>query len=204
MALIIPPGYLQAVYVMSFAGDSEPMVTTCGHEIDTASGATGAEAPSDLFNAFALTLLAQCTSDVTLQAVDVYVGQDGPGTVVYSSDNTPVTGSGTADSLPPNSAILIRKRTDLGGRRGRGRMYIPGVMRSQVDDNGKVNPAQVDNWNNAGLAFMDKLTTAVGARYYPPVVLHRSEGIGTEPVPTPIVSFVCDSVIATQRRRLRP
>jgi len=43
-----------------------------------------------------------------------------------------------------------------------------------------------------------------GTSAYPPVVLHRSEGAGVEPAPTPILSFQAESKIATQRRRLRP
>lgn len=204
MALIIPPGFLQAVYVMRLTGDSEDMVTTCGHELDGASGANAEDAADDLFGAFAANIMEGFVgSPVSLVAVDVYIGSDGPN-VVNSSTEPPYPGGGSATLVPQNTAFLVRKRTDLGGRRGRGRMYIPGVAESTVDNVGDLADATVtglqvslDNWYAA-------LTSAVGARYYPPVVLHRSEGAGIEPAPTPITRFVMEKRVATQRRRLRP
>lgn len=204
MTLLIPPGYLHAVYEFSFTGDAEPMVTTCGHEIDTASGASGDLAPNDLFNLYANNLLTGQAADVTLVGVTVYVGQDGGLPLVFTSDEPAVAGSGGADSLPPNSAVLVRKRTDSAGRRGRGRMYLPGVPRGQVFDTGLLNTTYVSNLQLEATAFHEALTALPGGRLYPPVVLHRSEGAGVEPAPTPITHFIVEDRIATQRRRLRP
>jgi hypothetical protein len=36
------------------------------------------------------------------------------------------------------------------------------------------------------------------------VVLHRTEGIGDEPPPTPVLSFLVENKVATQRKRMRP
>lgn len=204
MALIIPPGYLQAVYVLQLDGDGEDMVVTCGHEIDSASGATGEDAPNDLFGAFATNILpVSFGAHYTLDSVVCYVGQDGPTTVEISTA-TPDTGIGAATTLPPNSAYLVRKRTDLGGRRGRGRMYLPCVAEGAVDNVGNVSSGTVAAIQTALDEWHEHLTALVGGRLYPPVVLHRSEGIGTEPAPTPVTRFTIDSKIATQRRRLRP
>lgn len=204
MSLIIPPGFLQAVYTFQLLDDTEPIVTTLGHEIDTASGASGAQAADDLFVGFATHIMPELNNRYILTGVDAYVGQDGPGPLVYTSTEAPENGGATAAPLPQNCAYLIRKRTDLAGRRGRGRMYIPGCREDQVDPTGLVASGMVTALQTAFDNFYEYLTAAVGGRYYPPVVLHRSEGAGVEPPPTPITTFTAENRIATQRRRLRP
>jgi hypothetical protein len=204
MALIIPPGYLHAVYEFALAGDLETIVTTCGHELDSVSGANGVDSPDDLFNAFATNVMPGINNQYTLTGVTSYVGNDGPTPNIYTSSETPVVGGGSAIPLPQNCSWLVRKRTDLAGRRGRGRMYWPGVAEGNVGATGVIDGATVTAQQTRCDAWYAALTTAVGARYYPPVVLHRSEGIGEEPLPTPITTFVMDNRIATQRRRLRP
>lgn len=204
MALIIPPGYLQAVYEFSRAGDTEPMVITLGHEIDGASGANGPDAPDDLFGAFATTMMPGASSPTTLEGVTVYVGQDAAAPLIYTSGATAVSGPNTNSLTPQNTALLIRKRTDLAGRRGRGRMYFPEVAESIVDNVGTVDASSVAAWQARADDWYEYLTALVGGRLYPPVVLHRSEGIGEEPLPTPVTMFTVDGRVATQRRRLRP
>lgn len=204
MALIIPPGYLQAAYTFSLAGDSEPIVVTCGHEIDGPSGANSDDAANDLMTSFGANVVtAFMSNDYTLEFVAAYIGQDGP-TLVTISDVSPIPGTSSDAVVPQNTAYLVRKRTDLGGRRGRGRFYLPGVSEAGVDAVGALGTAHRDALQTAVDDWYDFLTAGVGARLYPPVVLHRSEGIGTEPAPTPITSFVVESKVATQRRRLRP
>jgi hypothetical protein len=203
MALIIPPGFAQASYVMSLDGDSEPIVVTCGHELDSASGANVDDIADDLFGAFATTVLPEVANVYTLEYVAAYVGQDAADSLVVISGVPAVQGGSAALPLPQNCALLVRKRTDLAGRRGRGRLYLPGLPENQVDGAGNVADAHRAGMQALFDDWYDALTVAVGARYYPPVVLHRSEGAGIEPAPTPITTFVVEGKIATQRRRLR-
>jgi hypothetical protein len=203
MTLIIPPGFLHSVIEFACTGDPEPMVTTCGHEIDTASGANNDDAADDLMSAFALAFRANLSSAYSITGCTVYIGNDGP-TIIGTSTAAPVAGQVGVNPYPPNTAFLLRKRTDLAGRRGRGRMYIPGVVEATATANGLLTTVETAQWQTLADDYMDRLTTAVGARLYPPVVLHRSEGIGVEPPPTPILSFVAEQRLATQRRRLRP
>lgn len=204
MPLVIPPGYLHAVYVFDLTGDNEAMVTTCGHEIDSSSGASGADSADDLFNSFGANILPGLTDQLYLDHVTTYVGQDGAPPLIYESSQARVQGGATSVGLPQNNAYLVRKRTDLSGRRGRGRFYVPGVVEGGVDHLGNLSgPLQTDR-QTEWTAWYDDLTALVAGRLYPPVVLHRSEGIGEEPLPTPITQFIVDGRIATQRRRLRP
>lgn len=204
MSLIIPTGFVQAVYQFEMSPDPEVMVITCGHEVDSASGATYANSADDLFNAFATHMMPELSTALELVAVTTYGGNDASTPVVTESTETPVSGGNSAATVPNNTAFLVRKRTDLAGRRGRGRMYIPGVYESVVNHVGELSELSYDAWQLVLADWYEALTSAVGARYYPPVVLHRSEGAGVEPPPTPVTSFQMDRYVATQRRRMRP
>lgn len=201
MALIIPPGFAQIAFELQLTNDDEPIITTLGLDLDAVAGTQIADLA---FQAFALEIMPVVSNAYTLVRATAYVGNDGPGPLVYDSSLTGVTGANTGNPLPQNCAWLMRKRTDLAGRRGRGRMYIPGVMESEVSPTGVIDTTTVTGLQAAADDFYDRLTTGVDQAATPPVVLHRSEGIGEEPAPTPITSFTVDSVIATQRRRLRP
>lgn len=203
MALIIPPGWLQAVYTFELTGDPEPMVITCGHKIDSGSGGNGPDSPNTLLTAFAANWMSEMSNQYKLVSCTSYVGQDGGSPAVYVSTLGPYPGENSGSVVPQNTAYLIRKRTDVAGKRGRGRFYLPGVRESVVDQAGNVHPDQVTAINLAASNWYDDLTSSPGLTYYPPYVLHRSEGIGIEPAPSAITSFRCENIVATQRRRLR-
>lgn len=205
MPLIIPVGYGQAVYELILTGDSEPMVVTMGHDLSAYLG-DHQEAAEALHFYFGEHVMPMLPSAYSHTAVDLYVGQaEGP-PLVFSSTGAPVAGDGGAAFIPQNSALLVRKRTDLAGRRGRGRIYLPGVEEALVDGAGNLTPAavtgyqtQLDNWFEA---LND--TSTEPFPHIPAVILHRSEGEGAEPPPTTVASFQLEDKIATQRRRLRP
>jgi hypothetical protein len=140
-----------------------------------------------------------------LVGVTLYVGT-GAGTPpsVHESTVVPVVGTVDAAPLPQNCALLIRKRTSLAGRRGRGRFYAPATSEDQVTPTGIIAPFLVQLHQDAWSAFYNSLIAPQSGPPNIPVILHRSEGIGVEPTPTGITQFVVDGRIATQRRRLRP
>jgi hypothetical protein len=189
---------------MAQSGDPEDMVVTCGHSIDSGSGATAEQAPNDLLLAMGIIVAATCTNDIALNFVTVYVGQDAGSPLIFESDGAPEVGGQGTSSAPPNTATLIRKRTGIAGRRGRGRMYFPGVGESLVGNTGNLTSTFATQVQGAASDWLEDLTTGAGFRHYPPVVFHRSEGIGTEPVPTPVTAMQVEGKVATQRRRLRP
>lgn len=204
MPLIIPPGFAQAVWSMTLTGDSEPIICTGGLDVSAAGGDFEAAADG-AFAAWGANIMPSVSDEYTLDHVTLYVGQDGGPPLVYDSTLTGSAGGLTNAPLPQNCAHLVRKRTDAAGRRGRGRFYIPGVPEGEVTPTGVLSTTYVDGMTASAQAFLDELATPVGA--YPSlelVILHRSEGIGTEPAPTPVTQLICESVIATQRRRLRP
>lgn len=206
MPLIIPPGFAQAVYIFSWVNDPEPMVVTMGHDV-SGYGGDGAQAAEDIAGIlFASTLVVSMSDPVAFVGVDLYVGNDGGPPSVYEYA-LPDPQEGTADgaSLPPNSAYLVKKATGAAGRRARGRLYLPGVGEDEVNNNGVVAPSFVTTLQGKLDDWFEGARDGVGsAGPAPMVLLHRSEGAGTEPPPTVITGLQLQSQIATQRRRLRP
>jgi hypothetical protein len=113
---------------------------------------------------------------------------------------------------PPNLCFLIRKQTALGGRRGRGRMFLPGVAEADVDQAGNVSEARQTGLNASFGTFHAALVTLDS----PMVLLHDpatvwalEDGqpvrvpVGVAPAPTVVTSLSAQAVAATQRRRMR-
>lgn len=195
MANIIPPGYAQAEWVFSLVGDSERMIVTCGYDMDTHTD--GQDLADQLRTDFVAGFpVASIVDDYALEGITVRVGQDGAPPIVFEN-TTRHAGTATGfEVLPQNCALLVHKRTALGGRRGRGRFYLPPFCENEGD----VSAAGVIG-SGGVTAIQTKISLAWrldrGA-----VLLH---GDSPSPlVPTPITNgFTLDSRIASQRRRLR-
>jgi hypothetical protein len=103
-------------------------------------------------------------------------------------------GAGDSAAAPPNVSVLVRKNTALGGRKGRGRMYIPGVAEADSDGAGVMSSVRQAAWQAQADTFL--VAAALGG--LAGVVLHEDAT-----TPTPIISLAVDGRVATQRRRLR-
>lgn len=107
-----------------------------------------------------------------------------------------VDGTMSGEACPVNCAILFKKNTALGGRKNRGRCYLPpsNVVEGDIDAIGGIGgDALVDLQ-----AQMNNFLTAVGeADLFP--CLHHSDGS----TGTLISSITIEGTIATQRRRMR-
>lgn len=137
-------------------------------------------------------------SSATWRTVTVRIGQDGGEPLVGVHTMSLTGGSASATTLPPNCAVLVHKRTALGGRRHRGRFYLPWVAgEATVGEDGTIGATQVTQYQTAVNAFRSALSTAVT----PMVVLH-SLGRTSVPAATPVSALTVDPLIATQRRRL--
>lgn len=91
-------------------------------------------------------------------------------------------------------SVLMSKLTGLGGRRGRGRAFWPGVPEAQVDQGGLLASGTVATWLSELEDFYDKVLTEL----ITPVLLHSDAG-----APTPQTGIAVSGVVATQRRRQR-
>lgn len=136
-------------------------------------------------------------SNVTMSEVTVRLGTDGGEDLIGSAVNT-IAGTAGLSSPPPNVAVLIYKRTARGGRRGRGRLYVPWFVGStNMTEDGVIAAATI----TALATSIGTWFTALQTRNVPMYLLH-SPGKTTPGAPNEVTSLVLSNVVATQRRRL--
>jgi len=111
-----------------------------------------------------------------------------------TSTGAPENGTVSGDPMTPQVAYLVKKLTALGGRRNRGRFYLPGVVESKVDGAGNVLGA----FQTTIQTSMDDFMTDTGAADIGVVILHSDGG-----TPTDVTSLQVEPKVATQRRRLK-
>jgi hypothetical protein len=125
-----------------------------------------------------------------------------PGDGPSAEDPTVSAGTASTSTNPPptsNVALLVKKLTALGGRRNRGRMYLPAgyVSETNIDQNGFMSEATRVGYQTKIDAFLSALVTPAPSLV--PVVLHSDVALE----PTVISSFAFQRQVATQRRRMR-
>jgi hypothetical protein len=136
-------------------------------------------------------VLKETTSEINAGDPDPLVGayvHDDPG--VHSST-----------LIPQNSSWLVHKSTGFGGRRNKGRMYVPGVFESSVNDIGQVDGTAISDWNGSLATFRTAILAVAGVSALS--LLHTPSDDDPTPTGTDVTALTMDSVIATQRRRLR-
>lgn len=192
-----PPGFAECSYQFTQTGVTRPAYVTFGcdpTDTDPASVAASVLAAYTAAGSFNTIM----DSTVSMTGVRVALGTDGTADLVYVLTSAVVGTGGSIQALPPNCAVLIHKVTARGGRRGRGRMYIPWcVNETIVDEAGVILAANVTTFTNAMAAWRTAMITNTV-----PLVLLHGPGKTTQPAPDPITQLTADRLIATQRRRL--
>lgn len=202
MSLVIPPGYGSAAFVLTGQPGTQPYVTTCGVDLSSAGGDWVAAANA-CFLAFEFVFKSQLSQALTLDHVTLTVGSDGPGGSV-DSDLAPSSGTRTGSFPPTALSTIARKTTNTLGRRGRGRMFIPGIVsENEVDEDGTIVTARRNAINALLATFHDELSTgdSWGGFGVPPVLLH-GPAAGAIP-PTPITRFTVSDTVGWIRGRIR-
>lgn len=195
--MFIPENFAQVN--LKFTGDDLPtgaeMTFGLRHDVAALTPLEVAQAVSQAWGTTA-ELFDYQTTQVSQDRVLVKFGPNDTGPSVEYSN--PWNGSIAQDTVTANTAVLIRKTTAVGGRRGRGRMFMPGLPENQVDGSGALNTTYQagiqTSWNN----FFDALE---GADL--PLYLLHSEGPAILVPPVPLTSLDVSATAATQRRRLR-
>lgn len=200
MAVIVPIGECTATMIFGCAGI--PKEITYGFGVRDLVAQTEAEMAENIWHA------AVDTVGVTPGPHDSsFIGSGWAFSgvqVARASADGPVIGqyldtvsSGTsAAAMPVNCAVLLNKNTALGGRRNRGRAYIPPTYpaESEVSVAGLIGTITLGIWQ----ASFDLMFTALADSGLQPVLHHSDGSLGT-----PITGWTLGSTIATQRRRLR-
>lgn len=192
--MTIPSGYAQVNFI--FTGAAVPNGAECTMGFDIGGGAgTPALTAQEVGADFATHILPNLSSGLTLSGVRCKYGPDATGAFALEPFAN-VGGVGTSGATPA-IAILIHKNTADGGRAGRGRMYLPGVVEAQPGSDGVLAGATITAVDSDFASVLSAWT----ADGHIPVVLH---GAGSPlSVPSVITSFSTDATVGTQRRRQR-
>ena len=127
------------------------------------------------------------------------------GNQVTNALYTPVAGVGASTSWPDMTSGLISLHTATRYRGGHGRLYIPGGTAASVNADGRTLTSTAITqigamWANTVSALGALAGTAGGP--YNPIVWHKKLASSPNSVES-ITGVVVQSVIATQRRRVR-
>lgn len=205
----IEAGYGQVTH--HFIGGAVPLgaAVTYGIRNDSDISAVGC---ASLARAAVAGVVARLTDSVAMVRTSVKLGPNDTGSSGEHA-GAAVNGASGTNAAPPNVAYLVTKVTLLGGRRGRGRMFFPGVEETGVNDGGLNDQAVIDAWTIA----LDDMLGLLAVSDIPMYLLHgpKTEWVliqgqprrvtvaGAIPTATIVESLIFDARVASQRDRNR-
>jgi len=195
--LVFP--YANAHFRFLRSGDSEPMITSLGFEWDTTTDPQ--DVTDDLSASWAGSTIQEITTQwTTFAGVQVVFGTADPQEpLTFESSVGSDNGDAGEQVCPPNTALLVKKLTARGGRKGRGRFYYPDVQEAAVDASGTIDSSSLAGYQTRWNDWMSDIVGVDGVVL--PVLLHSESSDGS---PDEILSTPVQAKVATQRRRLRP
>lgn len=190
MPLIIPNGFGQVTLEWGGIALPEGAATVWGFN------AQPGDQPQDIANGIGLVvetrLLPLMSTEVTLVSVAVKKGPNATGQFARVAIGE--AGEQAGDPVSPAVSLLVSKTTGFGGRKNRGRMYLPGLREANISSGGVVASNNLASWQGALDLMLEDLETGL----VPMVILHSSSSD-----PTVVTSLQAQSIVATQRQRQR-
>lgn len=198
---MIPEGFAQITLKWALSGTTTYANTVFG--VDNSLALTAPNLAAAVANKIeAWSLLSPNICNVwTVPELTCKLGPDDTGIAATQ----PVSFGGSNGGSPATSqvAFLLSKNGLLGGRRGHGRMYLPGVPEAAADGAGVLAGGWQAALSAAGAQLLDLLADIDS----PMVLLHSPPADPPEgfvlPDPTVVIGLSASGRVATQRRRLR-
>lgn len=197
MGIVVPVGEFQCVIRWALAGDLEPMVSTIG--LRSSNGLTALGAAETITEGL-VTSGGPCHAGAMVTGwsfLGVTAYQRTPEGFLVGEHNETVNGIKGGSTVPPNCAQLVTKVTGLGGRRNRGRMYVPPFADAETNISNTGVLLNLSGLQVLWDFFYDTVIADPGVSTF---VLFHSDGTPS----TPITGLRVESVMATQRKRMRP
>lgn len=197
-----PAGYGLCRYKFTEASSGKIMGCSMGHLIPAGEEQLRVEALSHNFELNIIQGGARLSDTWTYLGTSLEVNTTAEANELfeYAADQA---GQHLSDSLPPNCALLVAKRTGLIGRAYRGRLFVPaGVLLDvEVTNAGTIIPAVMNGLIAQFQSWFDDCATDG----HPMQLFHQYDPVlsQTPVAPTPLTSLAPQALIATQRRRLR-
>nr|CRY97708.1 hypothetical protein [uncultured prokaryote] len=201
MPLEVPPGYAIASIKLTAGFGTPAFVTTMGITLnDVFSELT--DFADYVHGTYSGIFQSITSNDLVMEGVSLFLtGENGNGSI--DSTNLTVPGTNTAESAMIAMSPVVQKRTGRFGRSGRGRMYLPGVLKTaDVDSGGRIDPAKVTQIQERADDWLDALRGVGGPGLdsdVGPVLLHSSPSV----MPTPITKLTCQPIVGLTRGRIR-
>lgn len=175
------------------------------HDRPISSGNAG-DVAQEVLDAYVEELLPLMSELVTVtgaEYVDLDSAEGDTGSVTPSAGLT-VTGGDSAQPVPINTAVLVRKNTE-GGRAARnGRMFLPGMAEVNVDGAGIIASVSRTAWQTAADAFLNTVNDGgIASPEQVMVVVSRPTVSATPGTFNEVTSLNVSSLMATQRERMR-
>lgn len=186
----IPTGHGHAL--LTFSGVCAPLGAACTVGFENVPDFSPAVCAGFIVDHWEAYVMPHTSSALTFLGCLVKLGPNETGPSGFNG--SAAVGGQAATGVSPAVTYLARKNTLLGGRKGRGRMYIPGPTEGSVSTAGVILEATRANLEAALTSFRSELANDG-------IILELLHNDST--VPTTITSFTVDSVAATQRRRQR-
>lgn len=198
MPIVLPLGFAQVIVPFHHRDLAREAIITFGVEFDGNSESPTAQCDT-IFGVFMDTIGAVVTNEVTIGPVRMSLGTTTEEHLAVSGTQSGAGGVETKVE-PGNIALLVHKITDRGGKRGRGRFYLPWVVdESGVSEIGMIASASVNDFNVICRDFLVQMGDS--AQGMPLCLIHGTSGPGSD-FPTRITGLVCDPMIGVQRKRL--
>lgn len=190
--------------------DVEEMLCVWGYDAIGFTATPTSLKAQEAYNAFAEHLCAFMTNQYHLVRVEMQKAvSGGVQTAEWVQDTE---GLVAQDAVPQNTAYIIRKSTTGVGAGKNGRCYIPGVREDNVNSAGTLQgtwPDTVSDSVTLLLAEFDGgdlplLVVNRGLRVNPLDPPPRVPTEEPDPIYWYIESMACETLVGTQRRRMRP
>lgn len=197
----------------SFVGDALPLGAAITYAFSLSAGQNVSVTMADaLHQAFTSNILPQLSTSVQTASVLLKQGPDATGNSVEWDESD--TGGLAGATASPQVAAIVHKTTATGGRRGRGRLFLPGMLEANVSETGLLDATYATTLGSALVSWLSAVnaTANVGQmalEHEPPYEWQIVDGqprrvaTGDAPVPTLITALSLDSRVGTQRRRNR-
>jgi hypothetical protein len=196
--MIIPPGFAHCRVLFEADGKLNPVITTFGVRL-TAGVTNPVTVATGVLTAWTASFpAADLDSNWAVTGCGVTLGSDG-GDGPSGEFLQRTAGSRAGEAATINFCPLVRKNTSLGGRRNRGRMFLPAgyLLESEVSELGVLAAAAITRVQGNATDFLTAIEA--GANTDAMVILHEA----APSTPTLVDSLSVQTLGATQRKRMR-
>lgn len=200
MAVTIPNHYGEAQWIFTSTSGTQPFVTTLGVSLGDATLLDLTEMANQCFTAYSTSFLGLTSDIMILDHVNLQVNIGGS---IGSVSSTHASEAGAITSglqAPFNLAPLINKFTANLGRKGRGRMFLPGALPAgDVNTDGSIATAYREELSSTAADFLAAINDSETATPMTAVLLHDDPAMP----PSEILALQAANLVGAIRKRIR-